>query len=248
MTSADVVTTGGVVSDVEVEAGGRRWRRVLLRTPWLGEDDDLGAVVADALAGVRCGGPRPGDVVAIAEKVAVVTSGRAVDADVVRPGPLAHLLARAVRPVGDSRGLSLPRKMQYVVAEVGRPRVVLAALAAALTRPFGRRGVFYRVAGDVARDLDGLRGAYPQTLLPPLRPAEAALLGHHLASRLGRVVAIVDVNDRGGSVRSVSAGGPDPGVVLAALVDNPHGDEAASTPVVLLRPLDALAAVAPSAG
>jgi F420-0:gamma-glutamyl ligase len=226
-----------VVSDVVVTAGGALWRRTLLRTPWLTPADDLGAVLEAALAALPDGAARPGDVVAVAEKIAVVTSGRVVDARGVQAGPLARVLARAVRPVGDSCGLSLPRKMQYVVDEVGAVRVVLAALGAALTRPFGHRGTFYRMAGSIARDLDGLRGAYADALLPPLRPAEAHLLGHHLATRIGRAVAVVDVNDRGGSVRSISEGCPEPEVLLAALADNPHGDCAQSTPVVLLRPL-----------
>ncbi|MCX6467615.1 MAG: hypothetical protein NTW05_29130 [Pseudonocardiales bacterium] len=223
-----------LVCDDEIVAAGGRWRRVVLRTPWLTATDDLGAVLEAALAAVP-GGRGPGDVVAIAEKVAVVTSGRTVDATALRAGPLARLLARSVRPVGDSRGLSLPRKMQYVLEQAGTVRVVGAALAAALTRPFGRRGTFYRLLGSTARDLDGLRGAYPDALLPPLLPAEAALLAHHLAARLSRAVAVVDVNDRGGSVRAVSPGGPAPETLLRLLADNPQGDGAASTPLVLLR-------------
>jgi hypothetical protein len=242
MTISPAVRTVGVgttppvvVSDLTVARGRRRWRRVLLRTPWLTASDDLGAVLLEALAEVPDGEARPGDVVALAEKVAVVTSGRVVEPR--RPGALAKVLARAVRPVGNSCGLSLPAKMQYVIDDAGRARVVGAALAAAVSRPLGLRGVFYQLAGATARDLDGLRGAYSEELLPPLRPAEAALLAHHLTSRVGRAVAIVDVNDRGGTVRSAPAGGPDPTELLALLADNPHGDCAQSTPVVLLRPL-----------
>jgi F420-0:gamma-glutamyl ligase len=225
-----------VVSDVVVVARRRRWRRVLLRTPWLTAADDLGGALLAALDAVPGGAARPGDVVAVAEKVAVVTSGRVVAPR--RAGPLARALAGAVRPVGDSCGLSLPQKMQFVLDDTGRARVVAAAFAAAVTRPLGLRGTFYRFAGSTARDLDGLRGAYADALLPPLRPAEADLLAHHLTNRLGRAVAIVDVNDRGGSVRSVPAAGPDADTLLAALADNPHGDCEQSTPVVLLRPLD----------
>lgn len=224
---------GPAAVDVVVAADGRRWRRTLLRTPWLTAADDLGGVLASVLAG-RVG---EGDVVAVAEKIAVVTSGRVVNARDLRVGRLARLLARAVRPVGESRGLSLPTKMQFVLDRVGSARVVAAALATALTRPLGWRGVFYRIAGDLARDLDGLRGAYAEQLLPPLLPAEAALLAHHLANRLGCAVAIVDINDRGGSIRAVSAAGPEPDVLLAALADNPHGDCDAATPVVALRAL-----------
>jgi hypothetical protein len=165
----------------------------------------------------------------------VVTSDRVVEPR--RPGPLAKLLARAVRPVGISYGLALPAKMQFVIDDAGRVRVLGAALAAAVCRPLGMRGVFYRMAGATARDLDGLSGAYTGQLLPPLRPTEAAMLAHHLSVRVGRAVAIVDVNDRGGTVRSAPAGGPNPPELLALLADNPYGHCAQSTPVVLLRPL-----------
>ena len=231
------VGTGGpaVVSDIVVMTGRQQWRRVVLRTPWLTASDDLGAVLLEALAAVPGGEPLPGDVVALAEKVTVVTSDRVVQPR--RPGALAKLLARAVRPVGISYGLSLPGKMQYVIDDAGRVRVVGAALVAAVCRTLGIRGVFYRLAGATARDLDGLSGAYTDELLPPLRPTEAAMLAHHLSIRVGRAVAIVDVNDRGGTVRSAPAGGPSPAELLAVLADNPYGHCAQSTPVVLLRPL-----------
>lgn len=122
--------------------------------------------------------------------------------------------------------------MQFVLDRAGRTRVVGAVLAAALTRPFGHRGTFYALLGGTARDLDGLRGAYRDELLPPLLPAEAQLLGHHLAARLRRIVAVVDVNDRGGSVRSVSAGGPAPAVLLrrSCSVCSPTTPRATATP------------------
>lgn len=222
----------GPVADV-VEVDGHRWRRELPVLGWLTAADDLGDVLLSAVAGTAtC----PGEVLAVAEKVAVVTSGLEVPGALLHPGRVARVLAGAIRPVGDSLGLSVPEKMQYVVREVGLVRIAAAVLAAALTRPFGRSGTFFRVAGDVARDVDGMRGAYPDTLLPPLTPGQALVLAHHLSVRLGRCVAIVDINDRGGSIRAVSAGGPAPEQLLAALRDNPQGHLRECTPLVRLTP------------
>lgn len=204
--------------------------RLVLKTPWLSPSDDLGAALAAAMPPFS-----PGDVLAVAEKVVIVTSGRMESAGV--PGLLARILARGVRPVGNSRGLSVPEKMQYVLDHVGVGRVLFAAAVGAVSRPFVA-GAFYRVAGSVARDLDGLRGAYSAFLLPPLLPAEARLVAHHLASRLGVLVAIVDINDRGGSVRGCSPGCPPDSVLLAALADNPLGQAYESTPAVLLTDLE----------
>lgn len=218
------------MSDARID--GRRWERTVLRTPWLTEHHDLGAVLAAALADVDAPGQEH-RVLAVAEKAAIVTSGRTIPAD--RARWLARVLANAVRPVGDSEGLSVPAKMQYVLDETGYLRVLWAAAASALTRPLGVPGVFYRIAGTVARDLDGARGAYPETLLPPLSEGEAQLLAHHLAVRLGLPVAVVDVNDRGGSVRGRSPGCPPAATLLAVLADNPLGHRRQSTPAVLLR-------------
>lgn len=49
-------------------------------------------------------------------------------------------------------------------------------------------------------------------------------------------LAIVDINDRGGSVRAVSTGGPPAADILLALSDNPMGQGECGTPFVLLRP------------
>lgn len=223
----------GQTRDV-VLAHGFSWRRTLLRTRWLTERDDLGAVLADALGRAPTGGSDR-LVLAVAEKAAVVTSGRTVATDRLRPSSLAKSLARAVKPVGDSCGLSVPAKMQYVIDTAGALRVLSAAAAAALTRPLGILGVFYRIAGPVARDLDGARGAYPDLLLPPLSEGEAQLLAHHLATRLRVPVAIVDINDRGGTVRGRSPGCPPATVLLDVLADNPLGHCRQSTPAILLR-------------
>ncbi|TFV60485.1 hypothetical protein E4P41_10525 [Geodermatophilus sp. DF01-2] len=175
------------------------------------------------------------DTVAVSEKVAVLLTHRAVPRSAVSPGRLAHTLARNVHPVGDSRGLSIPEKMQLVLERQGRPRVVLAAVAAGLLRPLGRRGDFYRLAGTFARDLDGLRPPYLDLLLPPLEPEEARRLAQTWQARLGCGVAIVDVNDRGGSVRAVSSAALSAQELLTALGDNPMGQGMSSTPIVVVR-------------
>jgi hypothetical protein len=54
---------------------------------------------------------------------------------------------------------------------------------------------------------------------------------------LGVPVAIVDMNDRGGSIRAVSGGGPSPRLLKWLLYDNPLSQREASTPFGLIRPL-----------
>jgi len=217
----------------QIRRGLAAYERILVRTPWLGPDDDLVEVARVAMAPI-C---RPTDTCFVAEKLVVLLSGRAVPAASLRPGRVARLLAPRVRPYGDSLGLSIPAKMQYVVEHAGAVRVVLAAAAAAATRPLGVRGVFYRLAGSLARDLDGMRPPYLDTLLPPLPAQVAVRWCERLASRLGAEVAIVDINDRGGTVRGRSLHALPAAEILVALRDNPLGHCEQATPLGLLRPL-----------
>ena len=71
-------------------------------------------------------------------------------------------------------------------------------------RLFGRKGDFYRIAGDKARAIDGpTSGTIPPynkaVVLGPERPREVA---RHLKEMLGgsAEVAVVDINDLGGNI------------------------------------------------
>jgi hypothetical protein len=217
-----------------VQVRERLYERVVVQTPWLRPGDDLGnALVRHAGSLIR-----PGDCVFVSEKVAVITSRFSVAATVVRPGAVARLLAHRVQPVGDSCGISIPEKMQLVIHMVGLRRVLLAATAAALTRPFGIHGAFYLVAGPTARGMDGMRAPFEDSLLPPLDSGHARQLAATLAGRLGVAVAIVDLNDRGGCIRAVSRGGPPARLLGEILRDNPLGQRDARTPFGILRPLN----------
>lgn len=227
-----------------VEAGGQVYDRMVLRSAWLHECDD----VVDTLRAMLSGTARPGDTVFVSEKVVLLLTGRTVPVDSVRPGRLAHFLVRHVHPRPGSRGLSVPEKMQYVLDRTGRLRVLLAAAASAVSRPLGWHGLFYRVAGSLARDLDGGRPPYEHLLFPPLGRLDGQGLANELERQLGVGVAIVDLNDYGGSIRAASASAVRPYHLQALLRDNPLGQRAASTPAGLLRPLPAPTAVKDQGG
>lgn len=118
---------------------------------------------------------------------------------------------------------------------VGRWRVLLAIAAAAVTRPIGLHGAFYVVAGYRARSMDGMRPPYGDVLLPPLSPWAARTVAGQLSAALGHPVAIVDINDRGGSVRARAGSMMMTRQLAAVLADNPMGQRDQSTPIVVVR-------------
>ena len=214
-----------------VHAAGADYLRHAVHTRWLQEDDELILSLKENLREARLG-----DTVAVSEKVVILLTGRVVDIGTVRPGWLALTLARHVRPRTDSCGLSVPEKMEYVVRSIGRTRAIAAALGCALTRPLGVRGAFYRLAGSIARDIDGGRPPYEKVLFPPLTPAVAQWICADLERALGIGVSIVDVNDYGGSIRATSPRSLPARTLAAVLRDNPMGQRLRSTPFVLVRP------------
>jgi len=214
-----------------LDPAGDAYEVTVARTHWIESGEDIVAVVRRYL------GPRvkDGDCVIVSEKACVIAAGAGIPLVDVEVRPLARLLARWVRPVGDSKGLSIPEKMQLVIDRTGRGRVLLATVAAAATRPFGVRGAFYVVAGDNARGMDGGRPPLEHLLLPPMDPREAFDLARRIEADAGVAAAVVDINDRGGSIRALSPMAPPAKSLLQILAENPLGQRDQSTPIGFVR-------------
>jgi F420-0:gamma-glutamyl ligase len=217
----------------QVSVAGSKYLRLPLRTRWLDEADDLELALKEHLELAR-----PGDTVGVSETVVIMLTGRTVDINTVQPGRLARMLAAYVRPRGEhARGLSVPEKMEYVIHTVGLWRVIAAAVGGALTRPLGMRGTFYKIAGPIARDVDGgPHTAYEHVLLPALDTKVAQRICDDLERALDIGVSIVDLNDFGGSIRAVSSRSLPAETLASVLSDNPLGQHLTSTPFVLVRP------------
>jgi hypothetical protein len=127
--------------------------------------------------------------------------------------------------------------MEYVLRTLGVVRIIAAAIGGALTRPLGMRGTFYRIAGPIARDVDGgPHTPYEHQLFPPLDTKVAQQICADLEQALDIGVSIVDLNDFGGSIRAVSPRSLSEKTLAAVLNDNPLGQHLTSTPFVLVRP------------
>ena len=199
-----------------------------VRTRLIAPDDDLTALLAEAVRGIA----RPGDVVVVAETAVAIAQSRFIAAEAIRPSKLALFLSRRADPLAT---VSQPESLQLVIDQVGARKVVWAALAGVLARLRGKRGAFYEILGEAIAAIDGYTGT-----LPPyeraivLGPAEPDRVATELARALGAHVAIVDAND----LRRAKTLGASPHVDRAAieraLIGNPHGNGDEQTPVVVL--------------
>ena len=214
---------------------GRAYARAPVRTRLFASGDSLVDGLVDALGDVEL---VPGDVIAVSEKAVAISQGRSYPVGDVQARPLARTLSRFVGRTASGIGLGIPATMELAIREAGEARILGATAAAAVTKPFGVKGVFYRVAGPAVRAIDGpTRGT-----IPPydghakMGPADPDGVARDLSARLGVGVAVIDANDIGVNVLGVSSG-VDATLVASLLRDNPLGQGAQQTPVALLRPV-----------
>ena len=174
--------------------------------------------------------------VAVSERMVAITQGRSYPISEIRPGRLARLLERFVTRPGYGIGLGSAETMQLAIEEVGAPRILLAAAASAVTKPFGVHGVFYRVAGPQAKAIDGPTGYTipPYNQAATLGPRDPDAAARAIAAGLDAPVAIIDANDAGCAVLGASPG-VDRRFVERLFADNPLGQAREQTPICVVR-------------
>jgi len=224
----------GKVLSVTTDAG--TFKRIPIRTRVVMPGDDLDAFVTEYAGGVV----QPGDTLFVTEKIVAITQGRSFTLDEIHPRPLARLLSRYVVKTPYGIGLGMPETMEMALRECGTPRILFAAAVSAVTKMFGRRGDFYRIAGDRARAIDGPTDG----TIPPydravvLGPTEPDAVAARLKELLGNpaAVAVVDINDIGGNILGSTLDKAGEQQLVRILSDNPLGQGRQSTQMGIIRP------------
>ena len=223
----------GKVLSVTTDAG--TFKRIPIRTRVVMPGDDLDAFVTEYAGGVV----QPGDTLFVTEKIVAITQGRSYQLDDITPRPLARFLSKYVTRTSYGIGLGMPETMEMALRECGTPRILFAAAVSAVTKLFGRRGDFYRIAGDKARAIDGPTDG----TIPPydravvLGPTEPDAVAERLKALLGTpgAVAVVDINDIGGNILGSTLDRAGEAQLVRILSDNPLGQGRQSTPMGIIR-------------
>lgn len=209
------------------------WQRIPVRTHVITKEDSIADVVNTYVAHLL----KPDDVLFISERVVAITQGRSYRIVDIVPSRLATFLVRFVHKSPYGIGLGSPWTMELAIQEVGAWRILLAAAAAAVTKPFGIRGVFYRVTGRAAAAIDG-PCSYT---LPPynecatLGPKDPHGVAKTLSEQLGVEVVIIDANDLGRDILGRSSKKIDIAWAEQVFRDNPLGQSSEQTPLCIVR-------------
>jgi F420-0:gamma-glutamyl ligase len=220
---------------LEVTIDGATYERIPIKTHVVLR----GEVLLDVIEKYAAKPLREGDMLFVTEKIVAITQGRAYPLEDIAPRPLAVTLSKYVTKTSHGIGLGIPETMEMALRECGTPRILFAAAVAAVTKAFGRRGDFYRIAGPKARAIDGpTKNTIPpydsQVVLGPARPNEVA---REIRARLGKAidVLIVDINDFGGNILGSTLDRAGNELVVRILKDNPLGQDRQSTPMGIIR-------------
>ncbi|MBQ9195750.1 MAG: F420-0--gamma-glutamyl ligase [Clostridia bacterium] len=177
--------------------------------------------------------------VAFGAKVMAMCEKTVRTKDQVKPGFWAKLLAPRASETVAGIGVHDPYKLQLAIDMVGAPRVVFAAIASAITKLFGIKGVFYKIVGPGVAGIDGFyyRSSFERykslALINPTNPME---LCDDIMQHTGIPVVLMDANDIDQNQLGKATGFPlTDDQIQDALKDNPSGQGGELTPLILIR-------------
>ena len=244
--SPEYTDVGQIVERSTVEVDGQAWERLMVRTHVIQPGEDVIKLLERYASSIV----RPGDWVAIGQKAVSIAQGRLVREKSVKPRKLAVFLSGKVKRTQFGFGLGRPATMEVALREAGVTRILAACAVHVAGRALRRSGDFYRVAGPRVAAIDGATA----WALPPfneyivLYPDAPDATCRRAAARIGAPVAIVDLNDLGGTVLG-SSPGVDRTLLCRVVADNPLGQGPYCTPLAVVRPVSSSAAqTGPTAG
>lgn len=219
-----------------IELENSKWARIPIKTHAITKDDNISEAVK------RYAGPylADNDFLFVSERVVAITQGRAFPIKDIKPSPLAKFLVKFVHKSPYGIGLGSPWTMELAIKEGGALRIIMGALAAALTKPFGMKGIFYKVVG---KNINAIDGPCDYTLPPyneyaKLGPADPEGVAKNLKLEINHDVIIIDANDLGVAVLGKSDKDISDVFCKNVFKDNPLGQSSEQTPLCIVRKIN----------
>ena len=179
-----------------------------------------------------------GDIVALGQKIISLLQKRIVYKKDIKVGRCARFLSKFAKKTPAGFSVGNPLKMQVAINLAGLPRILFAGLLGAISKVFGQEGNFYRLAGHQISQIDGFydRAFSQYGQIGILGPVKCDELCQELKTKYGYSFLIVDINDLDGNIlgRSSDLKGKEK-LFLEILKDNPAGQLAQQTPILILR-------------
>ena len=222
--------------ELTIKINGIEVSRYPIRTTLVKKGDDIVTIISKEANKYLPLMKAKNKVIVISEKAVAVSQGRGIPIKDIKPRKLAFFLSKYVTKTPYGIGLGIPQTMELAIREVGVFRIMIAFFFAAITKPFGIRGMFYMIAGSKARSIDG---PTPHTIPPynqyaVMGPKDPDKVAKSISDECGKIgVLIIDANDMGqNSLGSFNV--PNKTLVLKSFSDNPLGQSDQQTPMAIV--------------
>jgi len=210
-----------------------KWARLPIKTHVITKDDNIIKIVKKYAEPYLL----TNDILFISERIVAITQGRAFPIKDIKPSFLAKFLVKFVHKSPYGIGLGSPWTMELAIKESGVLRIIIGALASVLTKPFGIKGVFYKVVG---KNINAIDGPCSYTLPPyneyaKLGPDEPEKVAKKIKSEINYEVVIIDANDLGIAILGKSNQNISDLFCKNVFKDNPLGQSTEQTPLCIVR-------------
>lgn len=223
----------GVISGSD----GVKYQRYAIQTHFV----EVGESQADLVRRYVLPLSQNGDVLSFGAKVMAMCTKNVRTKDDVKVGFWAKHLAPFAGINSTGVGMHEPYKMQMTIDICGLPRVLFAAAVAAITRPFGVHGLFYKICGHDVAGIDGFyfRSSFDRYKeLGLINPPNCSELCNQLTQDTGIPTVVMDANDFDRNQLGKSDNFPlTDSQIQDAMADNPSGQGDELTPLILIRPI-----------
>ncbi|MGE5330090.1 MAG: coenzyme F420-0:L-glutamate ligase [Deltaproteobacteria bacterium] len=219
--------------NLDIEVDGVTYSRNPIKTHVVTSEDNIEEIVEKYAKSYI----EKDDMVFISEKIVAISQGRAFPIKDIKPSRLAKFLVKFVYKSPHGIGLGSPWTMELAIRDAGALKILFAAGLSAITKPFGIRGVFYKVCGKRIAAIDG-PCAYT---LPPyneyakLGPENPDKVARMLKDKFGCEFVVIDANDLGVVILGKSSKGISDKFCKEMFRDNPLGQTKEQTPVAIIR-------------
>lgn len=220
----------------DVAVDEKNYKRIAIQTHFVERGESYIELVKKYVAPM-C---KEGDLLSISEKIITMCQNHVIEMKDVKLGFWAKLLSKFAS--SNNRGVAMdePYKLQLAINLAGLPRIILASLCGAICKLFGKRGVFYKVAGHGISGIDGFYSRSSFELyktMALLGPKEPDRVCREIKDVLGIDCMLVDANDLNVELLGKSVEMPYSDATLKAIIkDNPAGQSGELTPFILITP------------
>jgi F420-0:gamma-glutamyl ligase len=223
--------------NVLIDVQGKSFARNAIKTHFVKPKEDYIEIIK------QYGSPiyQKGDILSISEKIIALCQDRIVYKSNIKLSFWAKFLSKFVKITPAGEAVGNPYKMQLAIESAGLIRILFAAACAAVTKLFGIKGVFYKIAGNGIAGIDGFcDDAFEDYLeMGIFNPENPDGVCEEIKENLGVECMIVDANDLNVEILGKSSEIQyDVENLKAMIKDNPSGQANQQTPLILIREIE----------